>query len=79
MQIIKSKTIGDANMGKSAATGLSIQFIEETCLKVSLPLHEDKYKPMLMRVDTQAGMDPEPAIETAVAEIFAGLTDGKRK
>jgi hypothetical protein len=31
------------------------------------------------RVDTQAGKDPGPAIEAAVAEIFAGFPEGRGK
>jgi hypothetical protein len=48
MQIITSKTNGDANMAKTPERGISIQFIDGTCLKVSFPLQEDKYKRMLM-------------------------------
>ena len=48
MQIITSKTNGDANMEKTPERGLSIQFIDGTCVKVSFPLHEDKYKRTLM-------------------------------
>jgi hypothetical protein len=48
MQVNTSKTNGDANMAKTPERGLSIQFIDGTCLKVSFPLQEDKYKRMLM-------------------------------
>jgi hypothetical protein len=48
MQIITSKTKGDANMARTPERGLSIHFIDGTCLKVSFPLQEDKYKRMLM-------------------------------
>jgi hypothetical protein len=48
MQIINSKTNGDANMTRTPERGLSIQFIDGTCVKVSFPLQEDKYKRLLM-------------------------------
>ena len=35
-------------MAKTPERGLSIQFIDGTCVKVSFPLQEDKYKRMLM-------------------------------
>ena len=35
-------------MARTPERGLSIQFIDGTCLKVSFPLQEDKYKRILM-------------------------------
>lgn len=35
-------------MARTPERGLSIHFIDGTCLKVSFPLQEDKYKRMLM-------------------------------
>lgn len=35
-------------MENTPERGLNIQFIDGTCLKVSFPLHEDKYKRMIM-------------------------------
>jgi hypothetical protein len=48
MEILRSKTNGDANIAKMPERGLSIQFINGTCLKVSFPLQEDNYKRKLM-------------------------------
>jgi hypothetical protein len=48
MQIVTSKTKGDANTAKTLERGISIHFIDGTCLNVSFPLHEDKYKRALM-------------------------------
>ena len=48
MQILTLKTKGDAKLARTPERGLSIHFIDGTCLKVSFPLQEDNYKRKLM-------------------------------